>query len=334
MQKKEKILLTGATGFIGRFLTGMLLCAGHDVRCFVRKTSDIEFLKNTKAEIVVGDLNDYESIDTALKDIDTVFHLAALSRPPKVFFFRPFFKKIFHNVNTRGTLWIYDLAKKHKVKNFIFFSSVSASKSWQVAGGISQTEYAKSKEIAEKHLLKEAAKNDMRTIVISPGQVFGEGSLGIANFYKLIAKGLFVIMGNGKNKMPIIYVKDIAAAAVAAYEKGKNGTNYYIYKETIIFNDYISKIKKALNSTAKNIKFPLTFAVTIAIIKECFERLLFIKICPFTMDFGLGGVKSVAATFTGNNQSTKDDLNFNPPTDTVKGIANAAAWCRTKGLIK
>lgn len=334
MTKKEKILVTGATGFIGRVLTIMLLKENYDVRCFVRKTSDIDFLKNTKAEIAVGDLNDYKSIENALQGVDTVFHLAAISRPPQIFFFRPFFKKIFADVNTRGTAWLYDIATRNNIKNFIFFSSVSASREWEVAGGLAQTEYAKSKEKAQTHLLNLASNNDVRTIIISPGQVFGEGSLGIANFYNLIQKGLFVIMGNGNNKMPIVYVEDVAAAAITAYKKGKNSGNYYIFKETIVFNDYIAKIKQALGSSKKNIKFPLTFALTIAIIKECIEKLLFIKICPFTMDFGLGGVKSVAATFTGNNDTTKNDLNFEPPTNTATGIMRAANWCRTKGLIK
>lgn len=334
MQKKEKILITGATGFIGCILTQMLLEQNYDVRCFVRKTSDIDFLKETSAEIVIGDLRDYKSIENAMTGIDTVFHLAAISRPEKLFYFRPNFAKSFNTVNTQGTIWLTDIAIKNNVKKMIFFSSVSASDSWEVAGGISPTAYAKSKKQADNYLQKKAKDSNTDIITISPGQVFGEGSIGIANFYGLIKKGMFVIMGDGNNKIPIAYVKDVAKAAIAAKEFGKNGHNYYIYNEKIIFNNYINKVKKCLKCNAKNIKVPLKLALAIAIIKECFERLFFIKICPFNMDVGINGVKSVAASFTGNNETTTKDLNFTPSTKIEQGIENAVSWCLQKGLIK
>jgi uncharacterized protein YbjT (DUF2867 family) len=61
-----KILVTGATGFIGSHLTTALVDKGYDVRCLVRKTSNIELLKKIGVELVYGDINEPKSLEQAL----------------------------------------------------------------------------------------------------------------------------------------------------------------------------------------------------------------------------------------------------------------------------
>ena len=76
-----KALVTGGTGFIGGYIVEALLDRGYEVRALVRSTSDLTHLRTTTAEIVTGDLSDYESLLPAVEGMDIVFHAAARVLP-------------------------------------------------------------------------------------------------------------------------------------------------------------------------------------------------------------------------------------------------------------
>ena len=72
-----KILVTGATGFIGSHLVELLVAEGENVRCFTKPGSDISSIANLTNDIGYGDLIDIEAIKEATKGIDVVYHLGA-----------------------------------------------------------------------------------------------------------------------------------------------------------------------------------------------------------------------------------------------------------------
>ncbi|MCJ7807976.1 MAG: SDR family NAD(P)-dependent oxidoreductase, partial [Dehalococcoidia bacterium] len=76
-----KALVTGATGFIGSHIVERLLEQGHEVRALARKTSNLSHLKSTDADIVFGDIEDYDSLVSVVDGIDVVFHAAARVMP-------------------------------------------------------------------------------------------------------------------------------------------------------------------------------------------------------------------------------------------------------------
>ena len=76
-----RTLVTGATGFLGSHLVERLLESGYEVRTLARKSSNTRHLRQTGTEIVVGDVEDYESLLPAVKDVDIVFHAAARVTP-------------------------------------------------------------------------------------------------------------------------------------------------------------------------------------------------------------------------------------------------------------
>jgi dihydroflavonol-4-reductase len=75
----EKILVTGANGFIGSNLVKRLIDNGNTVRSMVRKTSDLKFLEGINTEIVYGDINDTDSLDKSVEGVDKVYHVAGLA---------------------------------------------------------------------------------------------------------------------------------------------------------------------------------------------------------------------------------------------------------------
>src|SRR4030043_955488 len=76
-----KALVTGGTGCVGSALVERLIERGYGVRALVRKTSDLSHLKTTGAELVFGDVQDYESLPPAVNGVDIVFHAAAKVTP-------------------------------------------------------------------------------------------------------------------------------------------------------------------------------------------------------------------------------------------------------------
>ena len=78
-----KALVTGGTGFIGSHLTEALIRKGAQVRCLLRKTSDLKWLKGLPIEFVPGDCNDKASLEEAVKGVEWVFHLAGATKAIK-----------------------------------------------------------------------------------------------------------------------------------------------------------------------------------------------------------------------------------------------------------
>ena len=113
--------VTGANGFIGSHLVDELLKEGVKVRCLVRKTSDLKFLDTENVELVYGDITGPEDLRPHLKDVDTLFHLAALISAPN--------EATYRKVNVDGALRLYrDYAQVAPRKaRFVFCSSLAAT---------------------------------------------------------------------------------------------------------------------------------------------------------------------------------------------------------------
>lgn len=125
--KQNKILVTGADGFIGSHLTETLVSLGYDVRAFVNYNSfnsygwldsALKDIKN-KIEFFAGDIRDPNGVKEAMKDIDTVFHLAALVAIP----FSYHSPDSYIDTNIKGTLNILQAAREYKIKRVLITST-------------------------------------------------------------------------------------------------------------------------------------------------------------------------------------------------------------------
>ena len=115
-----KALVTGGTGFIGSHLAEALLQRGVQVRCLVRKGSDLKWLKGLSVEIITGDCSDKASLREAVKEIDEIFHLAGITKAVK--------EKTYFEVNAFGTENLIHacLENSPRIRKFIYLSSRDA----------------------------------------------------------------------------------------------------------------------------------------------------------------------------------------------------------------
>ncbi len=251
MEPDDKILVTGATGFIGPRLIQSLIDRGHTVRALSRR-ADPEpppgfdrqeggLFAHQRVQLVQGDVTDRDSLDRATEGCSYVFHLAAYARnwarDPDVYF----------NVNVRGTRNVLDVAERHGIRRVVATSTI-ATLGPTAPGQLGNeemtpiidrlpTEYATSKATAEKEALERAAAG-LPVVVVNPARVFGPGHLTEANSLTQLMdqydRGRMPFLPNrGVNVGNYVFVDDVVRGHVAAMEKGRVGQRYILGGENV-----------------------------------------------------------------------------------------------------
>lgn len=330
-------LVTGATGFIGSHLTDALVARGETVRCLVRSTSDVRYLKTLGVELVYGDLRDEASLIAAVKGVSTVYHLAAQVRPHKPVIRRGELNDLYTQVNATGTGNIARAASAQGVSKFIHFSSIA------VVGeglGISEsspcspiTDYGRSKLQAEEIVISLVKNKNLPATIIRPGQIYGPRCLAMRMFFKLVKCGLFLTIGRGDNYVPLCYVDDLIAGALLVEEKGRIGETYLIFEKPYTFRQFIQAIAQATGGSCRKVYFPRNIAYAGVCLKELCESIFRLRICPFCMDIGRKGIIAISATCSGSIDKAKTELGYYPSTDLGKGTVLTANWYKDKGLL-
>lgn len=271
-----KILILGATGFIGKHLTKALSERKYKIRCLARtdsKKEDIDFLKSCKAEIFFGDVFDEQSLLKAMKGMDAIFNLVGGG------YVSTTFKKGYEalkKLNVESTRIVFEAAVKAKVKRLVHFSSISAM------GIITEKELDENSECfpktphevckLETEKIAEQFKNKILITIIRPGIVFGPYGMNseVLQLSRMMKKHLFIIPGFGKNIMPWIYVDEIINGTILAFEKNKKSCEKFILVSSPepTFNEFIDSIKKALNIKVFIIHIPKSFFILASILLE------------------------------------------------------------------
>ena len=334
----EKVLVTGATGYIGLHCIHQLLNQGYavngSVRSPERKNEIFEALKNhnTPTEnlnIFVFDLNDDEGWDEGMEGCDYLLHVAspiALENHNEDFFVKP---------AVAGVKRAMKYAKKHNVKKVVLTSSVAAifetkeSKSyydesdWSDPDSLAISHYAKSKTLAEKAAWEFVEKEDhpFELAVINPALVIGpslSGDLGESN--KAI-----VMVATGKMPVAVplqfgyVDVRDVATAHILAMQNpASNGERFALAEKDLWYKDVAKVLKNAGFDKAPTFAVPVWLAKILA---------NFSKELKITLPY-LGRLRSVK-----NTSKAKDILGWNPrPAE--ESILEIAQQIQDMGLIK
>ncbi|MFW9935045.1 MAG: NAD-dependent epimerase/dehydratase family protein [Candidatus Thorarchaeota archaeon] len=220
-----KILVTGATGFIGRNLVSKLVKEKHEVKALVRKTSDVQGLPR-EIQLVEGDLLDSNSLERAVKETEIVFHLAAL------FDFYPKDVDLLYQVNVEGTRNLIKACEKTVVKRFIYCSTSETTGVVDNPPATEETEpnpmyeYGKSKILAENEVREGAKAAGFDYIILRPVGITGPGEfyLGFETYEAIANKRIPMIPGDGQKHIMFMHVDDLVEGFLCAL-KTKKGVN-------------------------------------------------------------------------------------------------------------
>ena len=242
-----KILITGASGFIGSFIVEKALKRGFETWAAVRKSSSREYLQDERIHFIELNLSKKEQLVEQLrdKDFDYVVHAAGVTKCLN--------KADFRRINTEGTKNLVDalIETGMPLKRFVFVSSLS------VFGAIKErlpydeireddtpqpnTEYGRSKLEAERYLDSVASR--IPYIILRPTGVYGPREKDYFVMAKSIKQHSDFAVGYKRQDITFVYVEDVVQAVFLALEKGENGRKYFlsdgeVYQSTT-FSDLI-----------------------------------------------------------------------------------------------
>ena len=240
-----KILITGASGFIGSFIVEEALKRGFETWAAVRKSSSREWLKDERIHFIELNLSSKAQLVEQLRgmNFDYVVHAAGVTKCLN--------KADFHRINTEGTKNLAEalLEVKMPLKRFVFVSSLSifgAIKEQEPYEEIREsdtpqpnTEYGRSKLEAEQFL----ATTTLPYIILRPTGVYGPREKDYFIMAKSIKGHSDFAVGYKRQDITFIYVKDVVQAVFLALDKGENGRQYFlsdgeVYQSTT-FSDLI-----------------------------------------------------------------------------------------------
>ncbi|MDR1053496.1 MAG: NAD-dependent epimerase/dehydratase family protein [Planctomycetaceae bacterium] len=212
-------LITGASGFIGYHLVRRLRAAGDDVRCLVRRDSDIEFIKFPEVEFVYGDLNDVSGLRRVVEGCDVVYHLAGRVRAVS--------RRDFLAVNCDGTQNMLDaISKLTTPPVFVYVSSLAAAgpsgESPKVETDVSApiTDYGESKLMAERLIAGFCC--GIPCSIIRPAIVFGGADKMNLELFQTVKKlGICPIPGWRMRTYSWIYAGDLSELLRAVAVRGE-----------------------------------------------------------------------------------------------------------------
>ena len=242
-----KILITGASGFIGSFIVEEALKRGFETWAAVRKSSSREYLQDERIKFIELNLSSKEQLVEQLKgkDFDYVVHAAGVTKCLN--------KADFRRINTEGTKNLVDALMETgmPLRRLVFVSSLSvfgAIREQQPYEEIRETDtpqpntaYGRSKLEAEQYL--ESLGTRVPYIILRPTGVYGPKEKDYFMMAKSIKQHSDFAVGYKRQDITFVYVEDVVQAIFLALEKGENGRKYFlsdgqVYQSTT-FSDLI-----------------------------------------------------------------------------------------------
>ncbi len=326
----KKAFVTGATGFTGGHLCRILVDRGYSVDALVRKSSKTDNLEKLGVKPIVGDLANLNSLNGALENIDTVFHVAAAYRQEGIS------KEQFWKVNVDGTRALLEFAKQSQVKRFVHCSTVG------VQGEITNPpakesdpyqpgdHYQESKMEGEKLALKFFEEQDLDGVVVRPVGIYGPGDMRFLKLFKFINNGKFRMIGRGDVLYHLTFVEDLVQGIILAGEKKEVTGNIYTVggEEFMTLKELIALIAGILDKPVPKKSLPLKPVFLAAAVCETICRPLGIE--PPLYRRRLDFFTKDRAFDISNAQK---DLGYKPEVSLKEGLKITAKWYKENNLI-
>ncbi|KAJ3673695.1 hypothetical protein LUZ60_005687 [Juncus effusus] len=334
-----KVLVTGASGFLGGRLCLALAAEGHAVRAFVRRSSDLSSLRlpAEELELVYGDVMDLDSLLKACEGCEALFHVAALVEP-----WLPDPSK-FYTVNVGGLENVIKaFGQTNTMKKLIYTSSffaIGPTEGTEIAderqmhkGKSFCTEYEKSKFIADKVALK-AAENGVPIIILYPGVIYGPGKITAGNVIARILIERFNwrlpgYIGTGDDLHSFVHVDDVVNGHVSAVKRGRIGERYLLTGENASFVQLFDSAASITGTSKPAFHLPLWLI-------EVYGWIL-VLVCRVTGNLPLISypvVRVLRCKWAYSCDKAKRELGYNPRS-LNEGLTEMLSWLKSSKMIK
>ncbi|MEC7875977.1 MAG: hopanoid-associated sugar epimerase [Pseudomonadota bacterium] len=272
-----KVLITGATGFLGSAVLRLLVNEGYNVRVLVRENANMRNLEKFDIEVIRGDLQNTDSLKPAVHSCDQLFHVAAdyrlwVPNPEQMY-----------KTNIDGTRNLIMAATNAGVEKIVYTSSVATlgiNEDGTPADEITPSSledmigtYKRSKFLAEQTVKGLITKKSCPVTIVNPSTPVGPYDIKPTPTGKIILDTI-------RNRMPayvetglnIVHVDDVAQGHLLAMEKGEIGERYILGGDDMSLESIISYLCNSENINPPKIKLPHNFILPIAWIMECIAK--------------------------------------------------------------
>lgn len=328
-----RVLITGATGFVGSHVAQLLCAQGADVRVLVRATSRNENLADLKAERITGDLRDPDSLSKATQGCEFVFHVAADYRlwvrdPDQMY-----------RSNVEGTQAIIRAALKNRVRRVIYTSSV-ATMGFSTTGHIADETspvfledmvgpYKRSKFMAEQFALG-AGRRGANVVVVNPTTPIGDQDIKPTPTGRIIVDFLNrkfpAYVDTGLN---IVDVKDVARGHLLAMEKAVPGERYILGGENLTLKQILDRLSALTGLPSPRMKVPHAVALGFAVFDQFFTGVIMRKEPRATIDAVRMGRKKMFAS----SGKAERDLGYKAGS-VDDALRRAISWFQAHGYVE
>jgi len=323
-----KLLITGASGFVGYHLIEAALAAGYDVSAAVRGTSRTEHIRHLPVTFTSPDLHDADSLkrEIAQNGYDYIIHAAGVTKARD--------EQHYNEVNAGYTANLAEAAAAFPVKKFVFISSLAA------LGPLPYTEqqpiteahtpgpvtgYGRSKLLAEQRLSGIAG---LPLVVLRPTAVYGPRERDILIMFRTLNRGLEPYIGRGAQYLSFVYVKDLAEVTIRALSSGAPGDVYNISDGRVYDRYALADITKRLLQK-KTVKFhvPMGMVRMIAGVMEGLSR----NGMPALNREKLQEL--AAENWSCSIEKARRELAYEPAYDLEAGLAETLQWYKANNWL-
>jgi dihydroflavonol-4-reductase len=326
--------VTGSTGLLGNNLVRTLLAQGHQVRALARSPEKAaRELRDTRAQIVTGDMNDVAGFADALYGVDVVFHTAA--------YFREYFNSGTHasaleHINVDATLDLVHAAHTRGVARFIDTSSAGiiglqadgspGDESTPPWAGSTRNLYLRSKRTVEPLLREYSRQTDFFIASALPSWMWGPHDSGPTPSGQLVADAL---RGRLPPAVPpggssVVDARDVAAGMLRIAQSGRSGERYILSGPFMSLGDILAMLASLTGNDAPRIRIVFAGAVTMAAVAETWSR-----ITGSPNVTSVEGIRLMNARLAVSAAKAERKLGatFRPFRET---LADTVAWLRTR----
>jgi nucleoside-diphosphate-sugar epimerase len=320
----HKVLITGATGFVGSHVVDALKSRGIGVRCLARKTSRLDFL-SASPEMAYGDVTLPETLVPALEGVDGIVHCAGLTGARNA--------ADYFRVNQEGSRNLYQVSQTFhgRILKIVHISSLAA---WGPSvDGKPVTEesmprpvsdYGRSKLAGQR--VAESFMQDLPISILIPPAVYGPRDDDFRVYFKLVGKGIAPLLGGVPRYLSLIHVKDLAEAAVLILTGDKSTGRTYLVEDGCLqtWASVADATDRALGRTSRRIHLPLFAVRATGVLGDIFGWVSGRSVLLNSQKVE----ELLQAAWICSAQRIRDELGFRPAYSLERGFSETLSWYR------
>lgn len=328
-----RVLVTGATGFIGSSVVRVLIDAGCQVRALVRAGADTRAIEGLPVELCAGDVRDAESVRAAVRGCRHVYHVAALytywTRHPADIY----------TTNVDGTRNVLAAAEAEGIERFVHTSSVAtlglhangtpADEETPATLADMVSDYKRSKFLAEQVAL-DFAKRGLPVVIVNPSTPVGVRDIKPTPTGRIVLDFI-----NGRmpayvdTSLNIVDVEDVAVGHWLAAQKGEVGRRYILGNRNMTMKEILEVLARITGRPAPRVRLPLWVAMAFAHWDTALARVLPSHVPRATPDT----VRLAHKAMVFDPSRAVRELGL-PQSDPCEALRKAVDWFRQSGLTR